>query len=239
MATVLVIANDRMIGGLLGQLADLTGHAAQFRADGEDIGDAILSSRPDVVMLDASYGDRAMDAATAIAADIGAAVVFFGAAMPAVELRRLALDRGGKYFALPAGPKLLGRILSTALSEHRVGVEVDRSSVAYYQVATACIAVARARALVERTRTLRDESRVLRSEHDEVLASCRQRYADLREAVIAYTRELRSAGLPPDRALEMVKTALRTQSADARPLTHTESGVDDAVEWCLQAYYAA
>jgi DNA-binding response OmpR family regulator len=239
MATVLVIASDRMIGGLVGQLADLTGHAAQFRADGEDLGDAIKQASPDVVMLDAAYGSRAMDVAATVAAEVGAVVVYFGAAFPVGELRRLALQRGAKYFALPAGPKLLGRILSAALADGGSGRQIDDSSMAYYAVTSACAAAFRARALVDRSLSIRTESRVIRDEHEAVLADCRRRYADLREAVIAYTRELRSAGVPPDRTLELVKTALRAKPTDKGPVTDTGSDIDDAVEWCLHAYYAA
>ena len=239
MANVLVIASDRMIGGLVGQLADLTGHAAQFRADGEELDDAIKHANPDVVMLDAAYGSRAMDVAATAAAEVGAAVVYFGAAVPAAELRQVALQRGAKYFALPAGPKLLGRILSSALADGGSARQIDSSSIAYCGVTPACAAVSRARALVDRSLSIRRESRALRAEHDAVLDDCRRYYAELREAVIAYTRELRNAGLPPDRTLELVKTALGARPTGRAPSTDTTADIDDAVEWCLHAYYAA
>ena len=239
MATVLVIASDRMIGGLVGQLADLTGHAAQFRGDGEALDDAIKHASPDVVMVDAAYGNRAMDVAATAAAEVGAAVVYFGAAVPAAELRGHALQRGAKYFALPAGPKLLGRILSAALADGVSARQIDGSSFAYCSVTAACVAVSRARALVDRSQSTRRESRSLRAEHDAVLDDCRRHYAELREAVIAYTRELRNAGTPPDRTLELVKTALRARPTGRAQSTDSAKDIDDAVEWCLHAYYAA
>jgi DNA-binding response OmpR family regulator len=238
MATVLVIASDRMIGGLVGQLTDLTGHAAQFRADGEELDDAIKQASPDVVMVDAAYGRRAMDVAATVAAEVGAAVVYFGAAFPPAELRRLALQRGAKYFALPAGPKLLGRVLSAALADGGSRRVVDGSSAAYYAVTAASAAARRARGLVDRS-SMRTDSRAAGADHDALLADYRRQYADLREAVIAYTRELRSSGVPPGRTLEMVKTALRARSTGRGSATDTATEIDDAVEWCLQAYYAA
>jgi hypothetical protein len=239
MATVLVIASDRMIGGLVGQLADLTGHAAQFRGDGEGLDDAIKQACPDVVMLDAAYGSQAMDVAATVAAEVGAAVVYFGAAVPAAELRRHALQRGAKYFALPAGPKLLGRVLSAALANDGSARQVDRSSIARCGVTAACVAVSRARALIDRSPSIGTESKAPRGEHDAVLDDCRRHYAQLREAVMAYTHELRSAGVPPDRTLEMVKTALRARPTGRGPSTDVPGDFDDAVEWCLHAYYAA
>ncbi len=235
MATVLVIASDRMIGGLVGQLADLTGHAAQFRADGEGLDDAIKQASPDVVMLDAAYGSQAMDVAATVAAEVGAAVVYFGAAVPAAELRRHALQRGAKYFALPAGPKLLGRVLSAALANGGSARQID----AHCDVTAAGVAVSRARALLDRSLSMSTESKAPRGEHDAALDDRRRHYAQLREAVIAYTHELRSAGVPPDRTLEMVKTALRARPTGRDPSTDAPSDFDEAVEWCLHAYYAA
>jgi DNA-binding NtrC family response regulator len=116
MATVLIIATDQMIGGLLGQLTDLAGHAAQFRRDTEEPSEAVRHSHPDVVMLDAAYGQPAMDVIAAVAADVGAPVVYFAATLSASELQRFALERGAKHFALPAGPKLLGRVLASVLA---------------------------------------------------------------------------------------------------------------------------
>src|SRR5687768_6316134 len=99
MATVLIIATDPMIGGLLGQLTDLAGHAAQFRRENEEPSDSVRHSRPHVVMLDAAYGRAAMDGVAAAAEEVAAPVVYFAATVPAGELRRFALARGAKYFA--------------------------------------------------------------------------------------------------------------------------------------------
>jgi DNA-binding response OmpR family regulator len=239
MANVLIIASDRMIGGLMGQLTDLIGHAAQFSKDGDELRDAIGHSRPDVVMLDVAYGSRTMDLAAVLAAEVGAALVYFAAGVPANELRRLAFERGAKYFALPAGPKLLGGILASALFERSPGRQVDGSSTAYCAVTKACVAVSRARTVADNARSIRAESRSIRAEKDALVAECRRLRADLREAVMAYTRELRGAGFPPDRTLEMVKTALRAPAHGSSPPNQTAEDIDDAVEWCLQAYYAA
>jgi DNA-binding NtrC family response regulator len=229
MASVLIIATDQMIGGLLGQLTDLAGHAAQFRRESEKPTEAVRQAHPDVVLVDTAFGRASMDVIADAAADVGAPVVYFAAGLPPIELRRFALERGAKYFALPAGPKLLGRVLASALGASR-GHPAPADSSALEAVTAAVAAVARARVLASRAAMLRSESQLLRGEHDTALAECRRSQAELREAVIAYTRELRGAGLPPDRALEKVKDALGSE---------LDRELDDAVEWCLQAYYAA
>lgn len=247
MANVLIIASDRMIGGLMGHLTDLTGHAAQFRRDGENVCDAVLESLPDVVMVDATYGDRAIDLVGQAATEIGAAVILFAATTTPTELRRQALGRGAKYFALPAGPKLLGRVLSAALDDRMqpqtrdgggVRTDPDRWALAEEAVSSAYVAVARARALVAQSSSTRAASRSLRWHREALLDDCRRRRAELREAVIAYTHELRGAGVPPERTIEMVKDALRTEVGGSKP-AQTGVDLDDAVEWCLHAYFAA
>jgi hypothetical protein len=160
------------------------------------------------------------------------------------ELRRFALERGARYFALPAGPKLLGRVLADALATRggsRPEVFADVESTARYgvAVAAAAAAVARARALAARSEEIRAESRVLRAEREAALAECRRTQAELREAVIAYTRALRGAGVPPERTLDMVKGVLRAEAGGPRGTSELAADIDDAVEWCLQAYYAA
>jgi hypothetical protein len=238
MATVLIIATNQMIGGLLGQLTDLAGHAAQFRRADEEPSEAVRHSHPDVVMLDAAYGHASAQAIAEAAADVGAPVVYFAAAVPANELRRFAFERGAKYFALPAGPKLLRRVLSSALGDEEAPGGPG-SSALQYAVTAAAAAVARAQALADRAAEIRTQSRTLRAEHEATLAECRRSYADLREAVIAYTHELRVAGVPPDRTLEMVKAAVESEVPATRANAEFRRALDDAVEWCLQAYYAA
>jgi DNA-binding response OmpR family regulator len=238
MATVLIIATDQMIGGLLGQLTDLAGHAAQFRSEREDPGESVRDSHPDVVMLDAAYGRATMDVIAAAAADVGAPVVYFASTLPPSELRRFALERGAKYFALPAGPRLLGRVLSSALSPDETA-DGSRSSSAQYAVTAAVAVVARARALADKAAMLKTTSQVLRAEYEATLAECRRSAAELREAVIAYTRELRGAGFPPDRTLEKVKEAVGSEVSGFRAPPDVTRDLEDAMEWCLQAYYAA
>jgi DNA-binding NtrC family response regulator len=230
MASVLIIATDQMIGGLLGQLTDLAGHAAQFRRESEKATEAVRQAHPDVVLVDTAFGRASMDVIADAAADVGAPVVYFAAGLPPIELRRFALERGAKYFALPAGPKLLGRVLASALDASR-GDPANGDSSGLNAVTAAVAAVRRARVLASRAAMLRSESHVLCAEHESALADCRRSQAELREAVIAYTLELRGAGVSPDRVLEKVKDALRSD-------LDRDLG-DDAVEWCLQAYYAA
>jgi DNA-binding response OmpR family regulator len=238
MATVLIIATDQMIGGLLGQLTDLAGHAAQFRRENEEASESVRHTHPDVVMLDAAYGRAAMDRIAAAASDVGAPVVYFATTLPAGELRRLALERGAKYFALPAGPSLLGRVLTSALA---ADATAGRSNglAAHHAVTAAVSAVAQARLLAARAAALKTTSQRLRAEHESLLADCRRSAGELREAVIAYTRELRAAGVPPDQTLERVKAALQSEATGSPATPDIGRELEDATEWCLQAYYAA
>ena len=239
MSTVLIIATDQIIGDLLGQLTDLAGHVALFRRVDERPSEAVRALRPDVVMLDAGQGADGLYAAAAAAAEVGVPVVYFASTLAAAELREFALARGAKYFALPAGPKLLRQVLSAALGAGEGSAYWGASPVSLAAVSAAAAAVARARALATRSADLRIESRALRGEREAALADCRRAYGELREAVIAYTRELRGAGVSPDRTLEMVKAAVTPGLADARATAGSLEGLDDAVEWCLSAYYAA
>jgi hypothetical protein len=240
MATVLIVPTDHLIGGLLGQLTDLAGHAAQFRRNDEEPSQSVRSLRPDVVMVDAACGRRLIDSTARAAADVGARIVYFAASMGSGELRRFALDRGAKYFALPAGPKLLGRVLASALADDGAAPhENGLSQSGQDAVAAALAAVSRARESAERSAALKTISRALRTEHELALAECRRSYAGLREAVIAYTRELRGAGIPPDRTLEIIKNAVRADEPSNSPKPSLESDLNDATEWCLQAYFAA
>lgn len=240
MATVLILATDSMIAGLLGQLAELTGHAAQFRRAGEEASEAVRAARPDVVMLDAAYGRSTIEAVTEAAASVEAKLVYFAPTLPPLELRRYALERGAKYFALPAGPKLLARILADALAT-RPGVTPvgDLVSSCRDAVEAAAAAVARARLLSARAADLRSDIRALRAEREAALAECRRSQAALRDAVIAYTRELREAGVSPERTLEMVRGALGATESGQRLPADVGRDMDDAMEWCIQAYYAA
>jgi hypothetical protein len=191
-------------------------------------------------MLDAAYGLAATNAVTAAAREVGASLVYFASTLAAPELRHLALERGAKYFPLPAGPKLLARVLTDALDRRRAPTPLDPAVTWKSAVTSAAAAVARARALAADAQSIRAESRALRADREAALAACRRSYAELREAVIAYTRTLRGAGVPPDRTLEMVKSALSLDAATARHAgASLDPELDDAVEWCLQAYYAA
>ena len=59
----------------------------------------------------------------------------------------------------------------------------------------------------------------------------------LREAVSAYTRELRDAGVPPERVLALVKTAV-TPTLNG-PVDERRELMDLVVHLCVEAYFAA
>ena len=238
MSTVLILATDQMIGGLLGQLTELAGHAAQFPGLRERPEESVTKCRPNAVLVDADYGEPMTSTIADAAGESGAVVVYFAASQSLAELRAFAEQRHAPFFPLPAGPKLLHRVLEIALGEVGNGTS-NGGSPAQQAVVAAMAAVDRARTLADRATELETASFALRSEREVLLAECRRSAADLREAVIAYTRELRWSGVPPDQALEKIKKAMSSELG-AGAAGHVKSrDLDDATEWCLQAYYAA
>ena len=126
MATVLILATDHLIGGLLGQLTELAGHSAQFRRGGDEASDAVRKTSPDVVLVDAAYGRTTLDLAAEAARSVGAQVVYFASTLSTNELRRFAFERGARVRGLQQqerqaqGPHRLGRRLAVVAETSRV-----------------------------------------------------------------------------------------------------------------------
>lgn len=69
---------------------------------------------------------------------------------------------------------------------------------------------------------------------------CRQAREEMRAAVTAYAENLRHEGVPPERALVLLKDAVQSGLAgtcDDEPVA--EQLLHEGVEWCITAYYAA
>lgn len=76
-------------------------------------------------------------------------------------------------------------------------------------------------------------------------AAMREREAEgtaravLRRAVERYARDLRRAGVPPERMIVAVKSVVRRAAVAPDPLPEPEHLIPDIVQWCVAAYFAA
>jgi hypothetical protein len=102
-------------------------------------------------------------------------------------------------------------------------------------------------AVTELTRTLLEEIRsaaeagdASRDDRHEARRNCIAARRRMQEAVRLYAESLRREGVPPERALVLLKTAV--QSGLTNPChdeTTAEEVLHEGVEWCIEAYYAA
>ena len=61
----------------------------------------------------------------------------------------------------------------------------------------------------------------------------------LRRAVERYARDLRRAGVPPERMIVAVKSVVRRAAVHRSPLPEPEHLIPDLVQWSVAAYFAA
>jgi len=80
----------------------------------------------------------------------------------------------------------------------------------------------------------------LRDEREALLESCRHSRDEMRLAVQTYAGLLRRDGVPPERALLLIKSAIKT-GVEGTPYGDVEADrlVGDGVTWGIHAYYAA
>jgi hypothetical protein len=107
-------------------------------------------------------------------------------------------------------------------------------------VIAAAEAAARSSALLAEIAVMRQVTRARREEREALLESCRQSRDDMRLAVQTYAESLRRDGVPPERALLLIKSAIKT-GVDATACGDVEADrlVGDGVTWGIHAYYAA
>jgi hypothetical protein len=103
---------------------------------------------------------------------------------------------------------------------------------------------ARAAIRASRERALRSRAALGRAER---LADESQRIMDasaalrdqLRAAVTAYVRDLRDDGLPSERVVVLVKSAIREATPPELDPSEARQLMADAVRWTVEAYYEA
>jgi hypothetical protein len=107
-------------------------------------------------------------------------------------------------------------------------------------VIAAAEAAARSSALLAEIAVMRQINRTLRDEREALLESCRQSRDDMRLAVQTYAELLKRDGVPPERALLLIKSAIRS-GIEATTCGEVEGDrlVGDGVTWGIHAYYAA
>jgi hypothetical protein len=107
-------------------------------------------------------------------------------------------------------------------------------------VIAAAEAAARSSALLAEIAIMVQVTRALRDEREALLESCRQSRDDMRLAVQMYAELLRRDGVPPERALLLIKSAIKA-GVEATRCGDVEADrlVGDGVTWGIHAYYAA
>jgi hypothetical protein len=107
-------------------------------------------------------------------------------------------------------------------------------------VIAATQAAARSSALLAEIALMRASNRVLRDEREVLLQSCRDTRDDMRSAIQTYAALLRRDGVPPEKALLLIKAAMKS-GIEATECGEVESDrlVVDGVSWGIHAYFAA
>jgi hypothetical protein len=121
------------------------------------------------------------------------------------------------------------------------GVRAVRHSGSHPTVIAAIAAHAHAQELVAELTVVRDASRVLADERHALLESCRQGREEMRAAVEQYVRTLKRGGVPPERAVALLKSAMEDGFGGlaGREMPGNEDLIGVGVRWGIEAYYAA
>jgi hypothetical protein len=121
------------------------------------------------------------------------------------------------------------------------GVRVVRHSGSHPTVIAAIAAHVHAQELVAELTVVRDANRALAGERQILLESCRQGREDMQRAVEQYIRTLKRGGVPPERAVALLKTTIEDALGGlaSRELPGNEDLIVSGVRWGIEAYYAA
>jgi len=108
-------------------------------------------------------------------------------------------------------------------------------------VIAAIAAHVHAQELVAELMAVRDTHRALVDERRILLESCRKGREEMRVAVEQYVRTLKRGGVPPERTVALLKTAIEAGlgGLGAREIPGNEELLGDGVLWGIEAYYAA
>jgi hypothetical protein len=110
-----------------------------------------------------------------------------------------------------------------------------------HSVAAAHVVAERARSLLLEVELMREAGHMLRIDQADTTERCRLLRVDMRQAIAQYAEVLRADGVPPERALILLKTALKDGlgACDDPGDATAEQLLHDGVDWAIDAYYAA
>jgi len=238
-ATILVIADDLNIESLVGELVAFAGHRPIFDATTGAAGESIRRCRPDVSLLDTALPREVLSACLFASDEVGAQPILISSTSSVEELAVRAEREGCLYFALPGGPRALEHVIDRAVEREprRVEIPVSHESSPVHPALCAAIAsVGRARALALAAQSTVRTTRQLRADMGTALLEARRSRDALRAAVADYATHLRAEAVPPERAVEIVTTAI----ADCAGVVGAELAVAPLVSdfrgWALEAY---
>jgi len=117
----------------------------------------------------------------------------------------------------------------------------QRRDAAAAAVATATVAAAHARSLLIEIRLMLEANQALRAEQQAMLDEARRVRQNMQMSIQAYAEGLRREGVSPERALVLLKEAMRAglRGQDESEEHLGDGVVADGIAWGIAAYYAA
>jgi hypothetical protein len=109
---VLVLCTDPLAAALIGAAAELTGFEPAFPLPNESSRDALLRTRPRVVLVDCDHDSACTEAFFGPALMAGASIAVFSSSRSRQSLEPIAAEFGVRVFRLPMDVQALGRLLS-------------------------------------------------------------------------------------------------------------------------------
>lgn len=131
------------------------------------------------------------------------------------------------------------RLLDAPTPAH--GIRAVLHSGSHPTVIASIAAYVHAQELVAELMVVRDTSRALVDERRILLESCRLSREELRAAVEQYVRTLKRGGVPPERTVALLKSAIEAGlgGLGSREMPGNEDLIGAGVLWGIEAYYAA
>ena len=247
-ASVLVIAADPNIESLVGELVAFAGHRPVYDPTAGAAGESVRRVRPAVTLLDTALDPEVVRACLRAADEVGSRPVLMSSTASDSELVEEARAQGCLFFPLPGGPKPLGLVLERAIadrSERVVDVpprsqRTTRPKGSVHPALCAALAsVARARAVLLRAENGAVNNYEARKTTQNALEGTKRSRSALRAAVTDYTRQLKTANIPEDEALTIVREAIQDCSSIVGADATMGVVLEESETWTRQVYRAA
>lgn len=108
-----------------------------------------------------------------------------------------------------------------------------------HTVERACVAIRDARRIAEENSFLRARAAEVADASREAVRRSVESRTQLRESVAAYVRHLRADGLPSERVVVLVKSAVWESTPSGLEVVEARTLMQDVVRWTVEAYYHA